>query len=377
MLPIKTQLIKPPLFRPEKPAVLLVVTDLQIGGTPLQVYRLAMGLKSLGCRVYITSLAPYGPIADLIGDTDIEVFPLDARSVRDVHVVFKLARLIARLRVDVCHSFLVHANVVTRLAALLARCRPVVSTICTAERQHRWHLKLENLTFRLGDATVCISRAVQDHMHSHAFIPTDAMTVVNPGIDISQISAAKAVPRHELAATPQSPILCFVGRLDGVKRIDLILNSLAAIGDTCNASLVIVGDGPERETLEQLTADLKLTDRVRFLGFRNDVPAILKSCDAFVLASDTEGWSIATAEALAVGLPVVATDVAGPSEQIDVGKTGFIVPTGDDKALADGILSALKLGRHAVDANTDNISYHREARQYLQLYCNLIEGDRH
>lgn len=369
MVPISHRQHAPDCSTRETLHVLLVVTDLEIGGTPLQVYRLARGLKRLGCRVGVACLAGYGPIANRLDDADIAVFPLGARCVRDIGVVWRIWRLVCSLRPDVCHAFLVHANVITRLVAYAAGIRAVVTTICTAERQNPWHLALENATCRLADRTVCISQGVTRHMRRRAHIPAATIRVIRPGIDVDHSQSARPISKESLTSHPDSPVICCVGRLDPVKRVDLVIRAMATIADRVHAGLAIVGDGPQRNDLEGLVDRLGLRDRVRFLGFRDDVPGVLKSCDLFVLASQQEGWSIATAEALAVGLPVVVTDVEGPAEQIDPGRTGVLVPPGDAAKLAEGMLAALRLSKRPAGPAR---SFADEARDYLDLYRKII-----
>jgi len=374
MVPINKRQVDSPVAVPSKLKVLLIITDLGIGGTPLQLYRLALGLKRLGCDVRVACLAARGPIADRLAQVDIPVFPLGARSVRDGYIFWKLSRVAAALRPDVFHSFLVHANVVSRISANLVGVPAVVSTICTAEREHRWHLVLENATCRLADAIVCISRGVRSHMRRRAYLPNRLMRVICPGIDVDWIRSADPVPKERLTSRVDCPVICCIGRLDPVKRVDLVIEALAMIRDRVSAGLVIVGDGPERARLEDLVGGHGVRDRVRFLGFRADVAGIVKSCDLFVLASQQEGWSIATTEALAAGVPAVVTAVEGPCEQVDPGRTGIIVRPGDVGELAKGIVAGLKLPKRPgqVGMQTQRLNYMREAREYYQLYRNIL-----
>ncbi len=355
------------------PGVLLIVTDLEIGGTPLQVYRLARGLHELGVDVTVSCLGGFGPVADKIRSLGVAVHALGARSVMDIGVFWRLGRLIRQIRPDICHSFLMHANVATRLAGIIGRTH-IVSTICTVERQKRWHMILELLTAWLADRIVCVSGAVKAHCIRWR-LPADRLGVIYPGIDVERTAQAPAADIRTLELSPAASRICFVGRLDPVKRVDIVLkafNSIQQRHPGLDWELLVAGDGPERDFLERLAQELGVSRRVKFLGFRDDVPGILKLCKVNVLASEQEGWGIATTEALAAGLVVVASDIDANTEQIRNGENGILVRVNDAESLAEGILAGLRLAdsRDTGGARTDvaNLDFRREAGEYLALY---------
>lgn len=349
--------------------ILLIVTDLEIGGTPLQVYRLAKGLTEIGIRVSTACLGKWGPVADKISVLGLPVFPLGAGSVKDAAVGVRLPRLMARLRPDICHSFLMHSNILTRLAGSLLPGPRIISTICTVEREKHWHMLLENATCRLADKIICVSRAVRDFcVKSH--IPSNLLGVIHPGIEVDKITEALPANPVLLGLSPTSAKICFLGRLDPIKRVDLILKAVSILS-RIDLELLIIGEGPQRQELERLAGDLGVRNRVKFLGFRDDFPGILKLCKVSVLASDQEGWGIGVTEALVAGLVVVATRVDALGEQIEDGKTGYLVRPGNSEALAEGISAGLNLTRPSLP-NLDKLSYRREAREYLELYQLLL-----
>jgi len=357
------------------PSVMLIVTDLQIGGAPLQVYRLAKGLYELEVPVSVVSLAGDGPVADKIRTLGIDVFPLGAKSIFDLRIFSRFAVLVARSRPDICHSFLMHANVLTRLVAPVICDAKIVSTICTVERENHWHMTLENLTSRRAHKIVCVSRAVRDFCRITG-LPANKLTVIRPGIDEESILVAVPARREDIGLSPGTTTLCYLGRLDPIKRIDLILEALKIINNN-NINLLIIGDGPQRSYLESLTRHLSLQDQVHFLGFRSDYAALLKICQVYVLASDQEGWGVATTEALAAGLTVVATDVDANREQVIPGRNGYLVSPGNPHRLAEGILAGLKLHEtynsgYCPTPDLADMSYRREVAEYLELYRSLL-----
>ncbi len=361
---------------------LLIVTDLERGGTPLQVYRLAKGLKSLNTEIAVCCLSHKGPIAELIEQEAINVYPLQATNITDVQIIFKLAKLINNFKPDICNSFLMHSNVITRIAARLlssSSCK-IISTVCTVERQKHWHMIMENSTHRLSDIIVCISQAVLKHLHHIGHIPKNKLELIYPGIDIQKIRNAVPIDIGKLSIRPCKHRICFLGRLDPIKRIDLILHAIRKIHNEQNnydIQFIIIGDGPERNKLERLTKELKIENIVYFLGFREDYPAILKLCQIYTLASEQEGWGIATIEAIAAGLIPVVSDIDGSREIIEK-TSGLTFTPKDSDDLAAKIIKAINLydnRQFAIDnENLAFFDYHRESSEYLKLYETLLYG---
>ncbi len=360
--------------------ILLIVTDLQTGGTPLQVYRLAKGLKQLGIKIAVCCLAGEGPTARLIRQEKIDVYTLGAKNILDFYIIFKLIKLIKSFKPDICHSFLMHANVVTRIAvklSMLPDCK-VISTVCTVERKKHWHMFMENITHRLADIIVCISKAVLKHCRQVGRIPKNKLKLIYPGIDVEQIRSAKPANASFLGLKRDSKKICFLGRLDPVKRVDLVLYAISEIRNKYgheNVEFIIIGDGTERNKLEKITHKLKIGNIVHFLGFREDYPSILKICDIYVLASEQEGWGVATAEAIAAGLIPVVSNIDGSREIIE--KTfGLTFNVNDYHDLATKLIKAIKWANDGYrtqkftlnDRILAFLDYKREAKEYFKLY---------
>jgi glycosyltransferase involved in cell wall biosynthesis len=148
--------------------------------------------------------------------------------------------------------------------------------------------------------------------------------------------------RFALARSPVRGRILMAGRLARPKRPDLALRALAAVRARIpEAELHVAGDGPLRPEAERLAAELGLSGAVRFLGYREDVPELLAGSECVLLASDYEGCPLAVVEAMAAGVPVVATDAGGVAELVRPGHTGLVTPRGDFAALADGLEEVL------------------------------------
>ncbi len=165
------------------------------------------------------------------------------------------------------------------------------------------------------------------------------------------------------------------------KRIDVLINAAPQIlARFPDAHFLIAGDGTCRESLVALAGQLGITDRVTFLGHRDDVPAVLAQADMFVLPSRSEALPNSVIEAMASGLPVVASRVGGIPELVDDGKTGYLVPPGDPNALADALARLLEdprrsaeLGRAGRIKIEQNYSFDRMVEQMETLYVTELD----
>jgi glycosyltransferase involved in cell wall biosynthesis len=156
--------------------------------------------------------------------------------------------------------------------------------------------------------------------------------------------------RYALGSGPGESLLCNVGRLDKGKGQASFLRALAemrARDPRHRFRALLVGDGPQRDDLQQLAVSLGLEERVLLLGVRRDIAEIVAASDVFVLASLNEGLSQAMLEAMALGVPVVATDVGGTSDAVVAGRTGWLVMPGDSIGLATALSEALDDKREA------------------------------
>jgi glycosyltransferase involved in cell wall biosynthesis len=183
---------------------------------------------------------------------------------------------------------------------------------------------------------VAVSRFVASRLRDRFHVPPEKIVVIPNAATMG--ATASPAPRSELARDVDGPVVLTVARLDGQKGIAHLLEAVATLP---NASFAIAGDGPNRAALEQRAATLGVSDRVRFLGHRHDVPALLAAADLFVLPSLYEGLPLSVLEAMAAGVPVVATAIGGTDEVVRDGETGTLVPPANSEALAAAIGRAL------------------------------------
>jgi len=338
--------------------ILHVITDLNTGGVPLHLLGLASWLHQRGETVRVVSLAPPGAVTASLAERGVPADACRAAGWWDWRAVDRLAGMIREFRPDVVHSLLFHANVAARAACLLAGFdrRRLVCEIQTVEIERRWHLTVDRWTQALCRCIVGNSPSVIEHLAASAGIRRDRLRLIRGGVDTAAIAAAQPLNRVGLGLPLDQPVLLWVGRLDPIKGLDVLVEATGVVARQQPVHLLIAGDGPYRAELERLVVASGLSRRVHLLGMRRDVPRLLKSAEVFVFPSRTEGLPNALLEAMAAALPVVATDVPGCRDVVDSGRTGILVPVDDSAALADAILRVLQdqawarsLGRAAAE----------------------------
>jgi len=224
------------------------------------------------------------------------------------------------------------------IAARLARL-PVVATVQLYVPVTGRRATYPQLLFSLGvDRYIAVSNEVAKRMRPLCFAPARKIRVIHNGVPIEQFEAASAaLPRNGRAR----PVVLAVARLHPQKGLEYLLEAATRLPDV---RFLVAGDGQERSALERKASALGVDNRLEFLGERDDVPALLKAADVFVLPSLYEGLPVSVLEAMAAGTPVVATAVGGTTEAVVDGESGILVPPRDPNALANAIRDLLSSG---------------------------------
>lgn len=358
--------------------ILYVISGLGIGGAESLVVNLADKMVSRGHQVMIVSLT--GPTLFRPVDTGIRVAELEmAKSpVGFVCGYLALRQFIRELRPDVIHSHMIHANLLARLVRLSINVPRLVCTAHSTNEGGRLRMMAYRLTDFLADVSTNVSREAVEAFEAKGAVPRGQMLAVLNGIDCDVFSP-DVQPRleiREVLSVDRDPMVFIaVGRLFEAKDYPNLLTAFAEVSASLpNSFLWIVGDGPLRVELENMSGDLGLAERVRFLGVRYDIPALLRAADVFVLSSSWEGFGLVVAEAMATGTRVVATDCGGVREV--VGDCGYLVPPCDSKALGNAMLVAANLsaeqvetlGRTARQRIVELFSLDRAVDRWLEIY---------
>jgi sugar transferase (PEP-CTERM/EpsH1 system associated) len=246
------------------------------------------------------------------------------------------------------------------------------------------HNRLRRLHAPLVARFTTVSSDLAGWLETTVGIPPDKIEVLMNGVDVERFSPA-AVARR--AALPQIPgdavVVGAVGRLDPVKGHDVLIDAVARLTAAGEGSvhLVIVGEGPERTRLAAQLRGAALAARVHLVGERGDVPALLRACDVFCLPSLAEGISNTVLEAMATGLPVVATAVGGNRELVVDGETGRLIPASDPAALAAALQPLVsdaglrrRWGAAARCRACEQFSLEAMVRRYAACYTEVVAG---
>lgn len=303
----------------------LVIGQLTRGGAEGQLFQVACGLDRQRFRPFVYSLTPaidpYGP---RLAEAGVPVRVLRGSGPQRL---FALAAALRRDGIDVIHSWLFLANAAAGLASLACPGRALVTSARNRKRHGRANRWANLLAFRRSGAIVVNSADVADYIVEHYRAPRSRIRVVVNGVDMDRFH-----PRSGGAEAP--PRIVTVGRVVEQKNQALFLSAAARLAvDFPTLRFVLVGDGPLRPGLEKRAAELGLSSRVDWLGERDDVETVLRGATLFWLTSRWEGMPNAVLEAMACGVPAVATDVGGARELIEEGVSGFVVENGDEEGI--------------------------------------------
>lgn len=329
----------------DRSAVVLLITELAYGGTPRTVQRLALGLAQRGRRVHVASLCSAADIASELQAAGVPVVGFGIERRGAVAATRDLARFLRTTRPAVLHTFNFHANLLGRVVGAALRLPGIVASERSVESaKPRWRVRCDRLTWRLAHRWTVNAAAVADVLRTRERIDADRIDVIPTGIELARFEPRardRAFRAAHGAADTEHLIVC-VGRLDRYKGHDNLLEAFAALGrERPRVRLLLVGDGRFRDTLTARARSAGLADRVSFSGALGDVRPALAAADVFVQASDEEGLPGAVLEAMAMGLPVIATDVGGTREAVNDGVTGLLVPARDAAALAAAVARLL------------------------------------
>jgi glycosyltransferase involved in cell wall biosynthesis len=359
-----------------------VLSSFGVGGQERVAVDLAARQVAGGYRVTAISLAPppEGPLAESFREVGAEVVTIPrAWNGLDPALVLRLSRWMKANRVDLVHTH-------NRMALLYGAPSAWLAGAAAVHSKHGYNpgggaeLVAARVAARCVDAFVAVSSETADVARRRREVDPARLSVVANGIALERFGpdpARGARLREALGATGAF-VVGTVGRAAPEKNQALLIRAMAPLlGPTTR--LVIAGDGPSLPALRELAIALGVAGFVHLLGNRTDVPDVLRALDVFVLSSTTEGLPLVIPEAMATGLPVVATRVGGVPNVIDDGRTGFLVPSEDVEALRSR-LAALRddpaarraLGATARATALERFSSERMHRDYLAVYERVL-----
>jgi glycosyltransferase involved in cell wall biosynthesis len=386
--------------------ILLLITDLEIGGTPTVVRELAVRLNRVAnVHVEVACLAKWGPVADQLTHAGVAVTALDARGANDLTAIGRLIELIHHREFDTVFSFLIHANVAAAMASLVCRRVRFIQSIQTTQPYPRWHWVLQRRIQKRAEKIVVPSESTADVAHEWANIPREKIVVIHNAVEISEFEELRANEPAELRSAANygkekdapSPYLAaerrsagspsasaststaafpigFIGRLDPIKSIPDLLEATLLLGGSVH--LHIFGDGRERAHIESEIHRLGIDRSVTLHGTIARPQEALAQIGLLVLPSKAEGFGLVLIEAMAAGVPIVATDVAGIRNVVKNNETALLVPHGQPREMAlaiDRLVRDRALRERLVNRAVHHVREHFSWDAILPKYRELLD----
>jgi glycosyltransferase involved in cell wall biosynthesis len=293
------------------------------------------------CRVVVFQVRDGNPVANEIRELGVPVDLVPVDRLRSLTGHLRFLRYLREFRPRIVHTHLEFAYTLGGIYGRMVGARPIGTLHTFAMgRASRERKRLGLMWFSLRhahDKVVAPSRSGMTHAATVGKVPVERMVVLHNGVDLRTFNpdpSLRTIVRQDLGIPPATRLLTSVAVLRRDKGIgDLIAAMPGIIESVPDAMALIVGDGEQRGALEELARSTGVSDRVVFTGSRDDVASLMAASDVFVLPTHQDLLPTVVAEAMATGLPVVASDVGGLREMVDDGVTGALYPAGDIAAL--------------------------------------------
>jgi glycosyltransferase involved in cell wall biosynthesis len=357
--------------------LVLLIPTLDRSGAEKQFTLLATRLPRDEFDVHAVTLTRTGPYEAILRDAGIRLTTLNKRLRFDPLALWRLKSLLDAERPDILHSWIFAANAYGRLVSgREPRPKVIVSERCVDSWKSGWQLWLDRRQIGRTTRLVGNSASVAEFYRGMGY-PAEKIIVIPNGVEIPEEAPQdrdRALAEFQIPSG--SRVIGFVGRLAPQKRVKDIIWAMQLLQQlTDRLYLLLVGEGPERNDLIALARHVGCEHLIRFAGYREDATRLIGLCNVFWLASEFEGMSNSVMEAMAAGVPVVATDIPPNRELVIDGQTGYLVRVGDsvgmaqftDRILADPAL-AKRLGSAGRERVRNDFSLDRMVAVHVELY---------
>jgi glycosyltransferase involved in cell wall biosynthesis len=324
--------------------VVELITDLNFGGaqTSLQNF-----LRHIDCRTFspfvVTLRNGNTILANQIQSLQIPVIDLNIDPKFRIDRILRLYYILKQNKIAILHTWLYHANLVGRLAGRAAKVPVIITSRHNINIGGYFREQVNRFTSPLDDQVIAVSEYVREIEIARSRVEPNKVVKIYNGVDISSFSGTDLLDqnpiRHEFKISSGAPLLGSIGRLHPQKGYSYLIESMGIILDQYpEAKLLIVGTGELENEIKSQVNRMGLSQSIIFTGIRADIPSILAALDIFILSSLWEGHPIVILEAMAAGVPVVATAVGGTPEIITAGETGILVQPRDPEGLSDAVM---------------------------------------
>ena len=361
--------------------ILYLTNHLDIGGVTSYVLTLADGMKKKGHTVFLASSG--GELLPKFLEAGVTFVQIPIRTKQEISpAVFlsflKLRNFVKENKIDIIHA---NTRVTQVLAASLGRfcAKPYIST-CHGFFKKRLSRRLWSCW---GIKVIAISEAVREHLVNDFKVKEADVRLIHNGIDINKFEIPNPKSKNDYKkdlGLGSGPVVGIVARLSDVKGHAYLIEAMKSVlGKIPQVQLLIVGDGKMKQGLVKLVRSLKIEKSVYFIPAVSDIAQVFGAMDLFVMPSLKEGLGLSLMQAMAVGLPVIGSDVGGIKSLIKMGENGILVKAADSLILASAILDLLEdpaqaklLGDRARDCIRENFSLDKMIQETENVYSSIL-----
>ena len=359
-----------------------IITDLDLGGAETMLLKILRNFKDYGYEHLVICLKIESAILrQQIEREGYRVYVLNFKVHNAVVQFFRLIAVLKKERPYIAHTYLFHADFLGRIAAKISKVPVVISSLRNENIGGAVRESLLRITDFLVDKVTAVSQRVADAHLSKNLTKKDKLEVIYNGVEVEEmVDIDPLVTKRELGIE-DGFLLLTVANLEKKKGYNYLFEALKILKDKdYRFTLLSIGGGRERQTLESMIDSSRLKDRVKLLGKREDIASFFATADIFVLPSVWEGMPNALLEAMSHGLPVIATRVGGVSEIVTDNETGLLVDARDSMSLAlsierlfnDGALRQ-RLAHRAKGFDKDRFNIKGTVTSFDRLYKGVLE----
>ena len=352
-------------------------------GGQSQVMYTVMGLRAIGQRAALVA-HPEGALYARMRE-GLDLIPLAVRNEIDISAAWKLSRILKQMKPDVIQAHDPHGVAIASTALSIASPSPQPPLIASRRVEFRIaHNSFSRWKYSQVDCFIANSEAIRNRLVADG-IPRAKTTVVNEGVDVERIVALPAGDVHAAFYLPKgSPVVGNVAALVPHKGQQHLIDTAAlVVREVSDVRFVIVGDGELHDALERQIKEHHLERHVFLVGFRTDALELTKGFDVFAMSSVSEGMCTALVDAMAASKAAVCTAVGGIPEVMLDGRTGYLVPPRDDRAMADKLVLLLKdealrtrMGQAALRRARETFTVERMVEGTAAVYARLAATER-
>lgn len=378
----------------------LVIAGFNTGGAEQVVFELAKEYKHLGHEVVVIGLSSGGNMLNRFKKSGIDLKEMDLErqfrfSPKWYLEVLRSRKIISHLFIqecfDVVHTHLMGTDIDCLYAARKAGTKVIVHTIQNVYRQFGSHHLVDKIrnwqrrkAYRKFDHIYAVADEVKKWAVKHDMVELEHISVIKNAIDFSrlEVGSSKEELRKTYGWEKDDLIILNIGSLTEQKNQSTLIKAVQLVLKRgIDLSLVIIGDGPLKTFLEEEICALDLNNRIQLLGYREDIPSLLKASDIFVFPSLWEGLPIALLEALACGIPVVASDIPVHRKILDNDNFGWLTPISNPERISDTLITVFQ-NKESSDLKSEaakkmvseNYSSKRMAEDYIESYVEILRS---